>query len=265
MTRTILTLITLFTLTAAACGETESFDEQSGLRAVEITEGWGLYMTEALPEYPTCAQVWLEGCAGMSVEQCVVTKDRFTCVESKAGVELTDTYAYEAPQPTWTAISVGDDARSGSEGSAASACETMSGIEPDQCAALAAIADTLVAQLPTIQDLSPAGGVASIIIEDHLLRVVPGPGSDDDVVWSTADLLDWKLPMLATQFAFDAPAGIIVIEDIIMLVVRPNGTLSVSTSRAALMQDASYGVLDDDDDTIDMPIEEELLFPKRKG
>ena len=31
------------------------------------------------------------------------------------------------------------------------------------------------------------------------------------------------------------------------------------------MQDASYGVLDDDDDTIDMPIEEELLFPKRKG
>ena len=96
---------------------------------------------------------------------------------------------------------------------------------------------------------------------DHpLLPVVVGVLAGD---WSKQP--DWKLPMLATQFAFDAPAGIIVIEDIIMLVVRPNGTLSVSTSRAALMQDASYGVLDDDDDTIDMPIEEELLFPKRKG
>ncbi|MCA9698314.1 MAG: hypothetical protein KC431_12370 [Myxococcales bacterium] len=252
----LLAALTLSAVTATACALDEGDDAQE-LRAVKITDKWGVLDPTHFPEVNSCEDYWIQRCANLSADQCTLAQSRYSCSQSNSGVVITDTFGDVAESVAWEGYARGDDSAVMSGGGAAEACETMS-LDPERCQALAALAEVLGEASHEIMDKAPAGGFASVIVIEDNLMVIPDLPSGEDLVWEAADALDWEMPMLTAEFAFANPG--LVIEDNVMLLVRPNGTISVSSSDAVFLQDNHWEDCVECDDTIDMYIEEYILI-----
>jgi len=221
-----------FTCALSACDAAEPEDD---FRSVVVKDSWGLHDPASFPEVNSCVDYWNDRCADLTPSQCTVAKNRYTCTSSAMGVDITDSFGTHPSAVSWAAIGREDEAGFVVE-DLQIACTSMEGGDLEQCFALAEITETLAAALPELMELSPGGGVGSIVIQDDLMRVeaeLPELEGLEDLGWDAADALSWTVPLLREGLALENPAG--VFEDNVILMVRPNGTLSVSTSQVVFM------------------------------
>ncbi|MFV8753943.1 hypothetical protein ACNOYE_25640 [Nannocystaceae bacterium ST9] len=235
MTRITLptTLAILFTPILACNLEADDGTDES-LRSIVVTDSWGLHEPAHFPDVNSCDDYWNDRCVNLTPLQCTVAQDRYSCESTSQGVIITDSFAKVAKALDWTKVGVGDEGGNQGEDPLA-LCETKNDVEQAECLQLAGVAATVAASSPALMAEFPEGGFASLTIRDDILMVEPLIVNKTDLVYSAAGALDWEVPMIAGELAI-AEAGGIVIEDDIMLSVRPNGSISVSTSDAAFMQ-----------------------------
>ncbi len=225
--------ITLLTPTLAACSVDEADSADESLRAIVVSDSWGIHGPVSFPDVNSCDDYWNNICANLTADQCTIAHNRYTCTQASQGVVITDNFGELAESLEWDGYSVGDEGPSTGD-SAAAACEGMTGIELEECLNLAQVAELVASKAPELITKFPSGGFASLTIRDDILTVEPLGPIGDDMVYTAADALDWRVPLIGDELALGKLTGI-VIEDIIMT-VRPNGTISVSNNYAALMQ-----------------------------
>ena len=252
-----LTALTCFSALTACSLDDSDTDE---LRSVEVRDRWGVYPPTKFPEVNSCEDYWIQRCANLSADQCTLAQARYTCTSAKAGgVVITDTFGELPESLGWEGYSLGDEQRTSVDGgSAPLACETM-GMDPERCHALATLADTIAANNNEVFGTYSYGGFARVFVTEDEIMLVGEYPDPEDIVWSAADALDWMMPLAPGEVVLPNPAGI-VIEDNVMLLARPNGSLSVSTNEAVFLQSNNWDDCVECDDTIDMPIEEFILI-----
>lgn len=230
-----LVLTALLTLTAgAALGACDTEDApDTALRSVTVTDSWDIHGPTQLPDVNSCDDYWNDRCANLTPAQCQIAQNRYKCANTDQGVVVEDGYWIDATATTWRAVdkegAVGTD---GAE-DPFNACEGLE--DHEACAQLAALAEQLVAALPELMQSSPNGGVGRLVTGKQGAAIsseFPLEGSDD-LLLGLADVLGWSVPALT-----EAPlAGDYVFEDDVILAIRPNGTLSLSTAAIAIVQD----------------------------
>ncbi len=241
-----LALSALLTIVAGvglgACDTTDDMGvDDIALRSVTITDGWDIYGPTQLPDVNSCDDYWNDRCAGLTPAQCQIAKNRYKCSDSEHGVMIEDGYWTDASAIRWRAVdmegSVGTD---GAE-DPFTACEGLADYET--CAQLAALAEQLNESLPELTQGSPNGGIGSVFAVKGGVAISPefALEGSDDLTLGLADALSWSAPALEQQ----SLEGGYVFEDNVILMVRPNGTLSVSTPKVALVQDLPLEVFGD--------------------
>ena len=238
-----------------ACADSAETTEAQ-LRGAELSELWGLAAPANFPKLADCEQFWAKRCSALDADACEVAQSRLSCAQfDGGGVVVTDAWTEIRSAKTWRGYAKGDAGMAEVDGSATEACASMGG-DPAQCEALAAIADAVASQHEAIYAASPFGGVASVEIHGDELALAPAAPSAGTLLGQAANTLGWTMPTFAAEISVAAPADIIVIEDMIMLVAGPNGNLSVSTGEIMFLQDNNWDDCVECDDTIDMYIEE---------
>ena len=257
MIKTPATLSTLLTLCLALLGGCDG-DAPEGadvdVRAVTITDGWDIYGPVSLPDVNSCEDYWNDRCAGLSAAQCKVAHNRYTCVESDLGVEIRDSFWADAAAVVWEGV----DVDGGSAGGAADphgACAGLGG-DPEACEQLAELAAFVVENLDVLADSAPEGGLGRLrageggVTIDGALDLEGG-----DLVLGTADALAWGAPLLGKA----ALGGGYVFEDDVILAIRPNGTISLSTGALAILGRASGSCCEESSE--EPVLQHELILP----
>lgn len=234
---TTLSLLAL-SLTACAVDHSDLFDDHD-LRAVEIADAWDLHEPYLVPEFASCEDYWANRCAELTPEQCSIAQDRDACMPMDKEVVVYDVFAESFDTYEWTAISIGDQATSIGKDSAAAACETMAGLESEECLSLAAVAEQLASAGPELLEVFPEGGFAGLTIRDDILHIAPLEDAKTNLLFSAAGALGWAVPRIAGEHAIGHGNGVVEDDVIFMLSVRPNGSISVSSERAVFQQGPS--------------------------
>jgi hypothetical protein len=233
MKRNTLLTLTLLASELTAC-TAEPDPTVASFRALVVAQTWAVDAPIVLID-GSCEEHWVDRCAELSPEQCLVARNRYSCTETAEGVRVTDSFAELADEVEWQGLSLGDVELSGG-GSAFEACAGLEGVDYEQCSQLAQAAESVAAELPALLSKFPNGGFASLTIRDDIFVVSP-LATEGDLVHSTADKLGWRVPLIAGEFELSpGSASGIVIEDNVMVTVRPNGTLAVSCSWGGLLQ-----------------------------
>ncbi len=231
-------------LSLGACDTVDDAgDRDIALRSVTISDSWDIHGPTQLPDVNSCDDYWNDRCAGLSPAQCQIAKNRYKCSETDQGLIIEDGYWIDAAMTQWQAVD--GEGELGSEGAEdpATACEGLESYET--CAQLAALAEQLHAMVPELTQGAPNGGIG---------RIVAGKGGatisadfalegSDDLTLGLADELGWSAPAL--EWSEPLPLQGYVFEDNVILMIRPNGTLSLSTPDIAIVQDLPLEVFGD--------------------
>lgn len=246
-TRYTLTVITALAGIAIGACDHEPSAEETALRSLTISDQWDLFEPTELPDIDTCEKYWSERCEELTPAQCQLAKNRYKCSEAEHGVIIEDGYWLDATDVTWLAVDkTGAIGIEGME-DPFTACEGLE--DYDRCKQLATVAAQLSAHVPVLMQSSPNGGIGRITLDekgaaistDFDLKV------SEDMMLVCMSAFDWSVPTLAEAHLGDE---FHIIEDEIMLMVRPNGTISVSTDSLTLVQDQAVeeiGACDIDD------------------
>lgn len=199
-------------------------------RAVVISDGWGTHEPVGFPEVNSCEDYWNERCAELSPASCGYLKARYTCSSADKGVVITDHFG-DAPVAAevggWRVAAGKGGFSSEVADTPAGACAMLADDQIDACLELAAAVEVA----PELRKLAPNGGIGSIGGGKPAPLLVKG-----DAMVAALQPLDWEIPALTQEFRA-AVAGTIVIEDIIMLMAAPDGTLAASGKDIVLIRD----------------------------
>ena len=228
-------------LSACAIDDTDIFEDPD-LRGFEI-DAWDLHAPIALPHFDSCEDYWAETCGELTPEQCSIARDRDACMPATSkGVVVFDVFGETFDEFEWTAVSVGDQTTSiGKNGSATAACDTMTGVEPEECLALAELAQTVAAKAPELLEVFPEGGFAGLTIRDgHPVdRTAAGEPPRPTCCSRPPPRSAGCLRGSRTSGAIGHANGIVEDDAMYMLSMRPNGSISVSSKRAVFQQGPS--------------------------
>lgn len=218
------------TLTLAACDAPAAEVDAVTARAVTITDKWGTHDPVHFPEVNSCEDYWNERCVDLSPQACGILRARYTCSQSDVGVTITDHFTDKdtvAAAKTWRVFTPGMPAFSDAGATPADACAQLGDDLVDACLELAGVAELA----PELRDLAPSGGLAP---------VVPAASIKKAPLLFKGDLMlsaiDWSVPVLPTD-ARVALGESAIVDDNVMVLAGPEGTVLVSTRDIVLIRD----------------------------
>lgn len=202
-------------------------------RAVTITDAWGTHDPAHFPEVSDCQAYWDERCAELSPQSCGILKARYTCQQADQGVVITDHFADAETVPaekTWRVFTPGMSAFSDLAAAPADACAQLDDGLVDACLELAAVAEIA----PGVEALAPEGGVAPVVPVAQIKKtslLLKG-----DLMLAAIGPLDWSVPALpfGARVALGEAA---IVEDNVMYLAGPEGTVIVSSKDIVLIRD----------------------------
>ena len=232
MTRSCFATALLLLLTLSACITDDTDDQTLGsFRAVVISDTWGLRDPERMPDVASCDDYWNDRCAGLSPSMCTIAKNRYTCTQDDYGVIITDNFGEATSAIAWDGVALDSDSPS-TGNSAGAACQ---GLNPETCVTLAKVADLVASRSTKLVQAFPRGGFASLTIRDDILRVEPLHEASEDLTLAFADKFEWRVPLIEGEYSLGKADGL-VLDEPVVLTIRPNGTISLSNFELALMQ-----------------------------
>ena len=220
----------LATLSITALVGCDAPSDEISPRAVVISDGWGTHEPVSFPEVNSCEDYWNDRCAELSPASCGYLKARYSCSSADQGVVITDHFG-DAPAAAelggWRVATGKSGFSTEVADTPAGACSTLADDQIDACLELAAAVEVA----PELRKLAPNGGVGSIAAGKLEPLLIKG-----DAMVAALAPLDWEIPALTKEFRL-AVAGSIVIEDVIMLMAAPDGTLAASGKDIVLIRD----------------------------
>lgn len=230
----LLTAFTAVSLTLTALAGCDAADaEVVSSRTVTISDAWGAHDPVQFPEVSDCQQYWDERCAELSAQSCGILKARYTCGRGDEGVVITDHFADAETVPaekTWRVFAPGMSVFSDAAVAPADACVQLADGLVDGCLELAAVAEGAAG----VEALAPEGGVAPVVPAANIKKtplLLKG-----DLMLATIDPLDWSVPALPLGARVELGEAVIV-EDNVMYLGGPEGTVIVSSKDIILIRD----------------------------
>lgn len=230
-----LAVLALALAALSACDVPVDAAADADLRAIVVTDKWGIHDPAHAPDVNSCDDYWNDRCAGLGADQCQLLRARYSCSSADIGVVVTDRFGdlEQTDAAHWRVFAPGLPGFSAPASTPQAACGLLPRKLRPACKPLAAVA----AVTPQLRDLAPNGGLAPVLSLEELEQYhePPYPIFQDDLLFTSLPE-DWHAPALPHS-ALELLAGSIVIEDDIMLLAAPDGTTVVSSKDIILIRD----------------------------